>query len=42
MQAKGGPVFTLSLPGGRFALLPPVIFATDYEDSMILGFRVLS
>jgi len=30
MSTKGGPDFTFNLPGGRFAPLPPVSYATDH------------
>jgi len=31
MSNKGGPVFTLSLPGGRLTPLTPVSYATDQK-----------
>jgi len=31
-KLSGGPVFTFSLPEGRFAPLPPVSYATVFGD----------
>jgi len=36
MSAKGGPVFTYGLPGGRLAPFPPVSYATAYTALEIL------
>jgi len=35
MSAKGSPVSTFSLPGGRFTPLPHVSYATAYNSHII-------
>jgi len=34
-KLSGKPVFTVSLPGGQFAPLSPVSYATGYEISQL-------